>query len=320
MKYLLCLIAISFVKISIAQNLVPNPSFEDTIHCQTLLLEDLAGIIPNWRSCRQTADYFNTCHDVSTVHSVPANTSGYQQPATGNGYVGFFTNGIGQEIFGETLNAPLEIGESYYVSFKVSLANQSGIASDNLGVRFSNVVYRDSLNAGPLPAPLTNTVDVSSSLIVTDTLNWTIISGVFVADSAYSEIMVGAFRTASNQTTVGFNPFGYYYVDDVCVSTDSLECDLNTSTNHQTVQSKLSIYPIITHQAVNITFQQGLQQFNIFNAFGQSVYNSNITSLQQTIDVSQFPDGIYFVRAQTHQSLHRTGFGGVQTAKFVVQR
>ena len=72
---------------------------------------------------------------------------------------------------------------------------------------------------------------------------------------------------------------------------------------------KFRLFPNPTHQAVNLTLPQGTTQFEIFNAVGQSVYESNVSSLHQVVDVTKFSEGVYFVRVRSHQ--------GVQTQKFI---
>src|SRR5436189_139332 len=67
-----------------AQNLVPNPSFEDTVACPTTV--DQVYKATGWHSYRPSPDYFNTCADSASLFSVPYNAFGYQYPRTGNAY------------------------------------------------------------------------------------------------------------------------------------------------------------------------------------------------------------------------------------------
>jgi len=320
MKYVLCLLMLVSVKVSLAQNLVPNPSFEDYSDCPSDL--DQVFKCVDWFSRGGTSDYFNACCSCASptppIYSanVPENVVGFQEPASGQGYCGVvcYTNiEEYREYIGCRLKDSLEVGVKYYASIRVSLADTSYWASDKIGMKFRTAMPIIWPTAGYLS---NNQASVQPDSIISNDNDWTSVSGSFVADSAYNYLLIGNFFTDSMVSLQVNNPFGfltsYYYIDDVCVSTDSLTCaDFHLSTNHQSVQLTLSIYPTITHQAVNITFPQGSSTFNIFNAIGQSVYNSSVTSLHQTVDVSHFSEGIYFVRVQTHQ--------GVQTAKFVVQ-
>ena len=106
------------------QNLVPNPSFENVIQCPFSL--GLETYTSNWKSARETPDYFNTCAS-SSVAEVPSNNFGYQQPCTGNAYMGMLTYRSDSSLYTEAatvqLTSPLSIGQIYYVSFRLSLGS-----------------------------------------------------------------------------------------------------------------------------------------------------------------------------------------------------
>src|ERR1700722_4176269 len=67
-----------------AQNLVPNPSFEDTVSCPTSVDEVYRAVA--WSSFGETPDYFNSC-GIDEV-GVPKNELGYRSAATGHAYCG----------------------------------------------------------------------------------------------------------------------------------------------------------------------------------------------------------------------------------------
>ena len=127
-----------------AQNLVPNPSFEEYTTCP-----DNYYMLPtDWYSCSGTPDYFNSC-DSTGDYSVPNNGDGNQIAFNGVGYVGLYTvyysfmNGDYKEYIGCLLKTPLIIGAKYYISFYVSLADISNCASNNIGLLFSTKSYQD---------------------------------------------------------------------------------------------------------------------------------------------------------------------------------
>ncbi|GAB4284411.1 MAG: hypothetical protein Kow0068_09470 [Marinilabiliales bacterium] len=105
---------ILLVELCFNQNLVPNPSFEDTL-CSpwgTSLLICCAG----WTDYMFSPDFFTPGGD--SVVSVPDNLFGYQEPATGNCYASFiaYSNiGFYREVLGIELITPLEAGKKYYV-------------------------------------------------------------------------------------------------------------------------------------------------------------------------------------------------------------
>src|SRR5688500_10548560 len=71
------------------QNLVPNPSFEDTIACPDDF-NQVTSACKDWRAYTfGSPDYYNKCG--TWPMSLPLSFSGFQQPVDGNAYIGFLT-------------------------------------------------------------------------------------------------------------------------------------------------------------------------------------------------------------------------------------
>jgi hypothetical protein len=246
-----------------AQNLVPNSSFEEYDVCPNTISQ--ISRAKGWNAARPTPDYFNSCapyypHPISCV-AVPLNSFGYRTPASGNAYIGIISKSINnedREIIGAELVSPLQTGVKYYVSFKVSFIGQmyqpNRCSINKLGVLFSTSLY-DSLSF----APICNCAQVYSDSIISDTLNWTRITGAFVADSNYSFINIGRFFDDTNTDSIqisGTLGLAYYFIDDVCVSTDSVFTYSYTYTDitESNILSSIIIYPNPTTDFVNIDF------------------------------------------------------------------
>ncbi len=222
MKFFFTILFFCIVFTGTAQNLVPNPSFEDTVACPDWIsqVERAAG----WSQFRPTADYFNSCSN--SVYTVPYSL-GYQCASTGNAYCGIWcynsTLSNLREYIGRQLSTPLIIGQKYYITIRFNLSNGANCAVNKQGVLFSTVEYNNSNWA-----PITNFAHIYSTTIISDTLNWTNISGSFIADSAYQYIIIGSFFDDNNVDTFKINSsnncISYYYIDDVCISADSLTC------------------------------------------------------------------------------------------------
>ena len=75
--YFLFLTSFSFSQ----TNLVPNPSFEDTVNCRKWLIRYL--IVKTRSSFRDSPDYFNSCDPTLNNVSTPYNFGGFQIPKTG---------------------------------------------------------------------------------------------------------------------------------------------------------------------------------------------------------------------------------------------
>ena len=210
------------------QNLAPNPSFEDNDSCTQL---------PLWTEIN-SADYFDACFNYT-----PQNPFGFQYPASGDAYMGFFTHGNGsaipdyRELIGGPLLVPLIVGQKYFVSLKVNLANNptAQCATNNIGVLFTNKIYpKDTVILQPNTPFINNHAHVHTSNIISDTFNWTTISGSFMSDSVYHYIYIGNFFDDEHTDSIlldGDACNSYYFLDDICVSTDSLGCFPATGIN-----------------------------------------------------------------------------------------
>lgn len=112
------------------------------------------------------------------------------------------------------LRCPLDIGVTYYVEMYVNKANSSRYAIDQIGILFSVNAYDPFLATPQIVSPL--------GVYITDTLNWTLISGTFTADSSYAYITIGNFKNDANTNLIdpshGISPQCYYLFDDIFIS------------------------------------------------------------------------------------------------------
>jgi hypothetical protein len=155
-KFLLLFYSLVFSANVFGQNLVPNPSFEDTITCP--YYNGSLAPIANWHSFGNSVDCFHSC---SSTMRVPNSPFGYQYPHSGEAMIGLVTyvwpSSPGwpnyREYAGVKLLDTLNIGTKYYLSFYMNCAGYLPgwqiIAANKMGMRFSTVVY-DSLTP-PLP-------------------------------------------------------------------------------------------------------------------------------------------------------------------------
>jgi gliding motility-associated-like protein len=212
-----------------AQNLVPNPSFEDYTSCP-VSASDIGysssytsfPTVKKWvRASGATPDYFNAC--ATDTPSVPANFVGHQYARTGNGYAGviMYMNGLDYSEYIEAkLTDSLKAGQTYAVSFFVCLADKSRYATDKIAVHFSNSIYYNSTIGH-----ITLSEDVCSKAVnyLNDTTNWIQITGEYVAKGGEKWILMGKFadtgatRITTVHTASGSIPFAYLYIDDVSV-------------------------------------------------------------------------------------------------------
>lgn len=300
---------------SAQQNLVPNGDFEDTVSCP--YTSGQITLASGWNPYSSSPDYYNSCAAPSTDVSVPSNVMGYRNPASGNAYAGIInyvkneTNySLNREIIGRQLSSPLIIGQKYFASFKASLAIAYGanMATDKLGILFSTQSYTNT-DSTTIP-PIENFAQIYTDSVITDTVNWTMISGSFIADSSYNYISIGNFFKNQNTDTIQIvnSPISsgaYYFIDDIRVSTDSMY----TVTSVQSIsrQNSFSVYPnpstgIIKLKVAN---NQSLNIITIYNALGQSVYNYEFKK-SESLDLRFLDTGIYHVVIRNSQSQYST--------------
>ena len=316
MKPLYLLIAILFCtcQFSAAQNLVPNPSFEIYDTCPNNISQITR--CTSWKNFCGTPDYHNSCSldtffNGQKVVSVPQNFIGYQFAASGNGYVGIGPFELGPpwtEFIGSPLVNPLVVGKKYFVSFKISLADDANYACGRLGALFTTYSFQYSNPVSSLP----NRAMVYSTQIDTNKISWEQIFGSFIADSVYNYIVLGDFFPVISSDTIalhsGTTSAAYYYLDDVCVSTDSAfayNYSYSGISKANNSENKISIFPNPSNTTLTINFNENnFQSIAIVDVLGQQVFfDDKINSItKKEIDVSQFPDGVYIVQLNSSQA------------------
>ena len=297
-KYFLMLISMNVN----AQNLVPNPSFEDTVSCPDLLTQ--INKATGWMSFSKTPDYFNSCSpgNAQVPVSVPHNIWGDQSAFSGNGYVGLVaykagaTNG--REYVGAQLIEPLVIGQRYYVAFFVSsafgyLQNQfPSSACNNLGAKFTTTIHSE---ADPLYP--NNFAQVSDTSIIADTINWVKISGSFIADSNYNFISIGNFFDDFHTSTTLMGNLlndAYYYVDNIILTTDSsLIGVLPVEKN----KSEILVFPNPTSNILIIAGND-ISYFEIFDLMGRKIEVPiiKLNDSHYQVDLNFLSEEIYMIK------------------------
>ena len=313
MKQILTLFFSMNMLFGMGQNLAPNPTFEDTLECP-ISLGDFGNVV-SWSPYAQTADYFHTCNqDPFPSCGVPSNWYGFQYPRSGNAYYGMMTfagSSDYREIIGAELLEPLIAGQKYYASLNVCAANEiieSGYGSNKLGFRFLNTSY--SLIE---PITIDNFAHIYSDTIVLDTLNWVRLFGSFVADSAYTHVAIGNFFDAANTDTINWSGWetqvAYYFIDDVCISTDStLAQTFTTGIVENTPIRNLKIYPNPARRMATIEFKYiGHEKLEIFlfDSKGRLIQTiENLTTEKITIDTSNLASGMYCIQLSSSERVY----------------
>ncbi len=219
-------------------NLVPNWSFEDSVICPAP--PPIYSPIPKpWYYISSKAWFcqfrnFNRCSQISSA-SVPhnfdttANTMpSYQEPKTGDGYSLISTysegNPNGRIYIQAQLRQPLISQKKYWCSFWVSNVNVSRSSTNNIAMLITQaLIYADTIQ-NPCNGLLSSNPQIINhgNPIITDTLNWVRISGIYTAIGGEKYITLGNFKSDILTDTLpncSASPYigSGYYVDDVSV-------------------------------------------------------------------------------------------------------
>ncbi len=289
----LILISINFISLfANSQNLVINGDFETNVGCANLNCHIINA--PIWNPIGNIA-YFNVCSPSITCR-VPVNLNaltGYQWPHSVDAYSGFNTYYSGggnsaREYIWAPLNDTLKKDTEYCVEFYVNLCNNSKFATDAIGAYFS---------ANPVSCPgftclLPDTPQVSSILgtAITDTLNWTKISGSFIAKGGEHYIAIVNFLPDNLLTIVlsdSTQPYStYYYLDDVSVTL----CDSSSAIKELSGIQFIKVFPNPAKGLVTISSNKAISEICLLDVSGKLI-------LKQTggksIDVTAVADGFY---------------------------
>ncbi len=203
---------LSLLQLGFAQNLVPNPSFEQINDCN--LYFDQIEKAKFWKGYHFTPDVFHACSESAFLRT-PSNTFDVQTPASGKGYVGILTYHwkYDNELIGAQLLQPLQAGKKYEVKLKVSrAAAHARFASNNLGVLFSN---------DPEKAYESRRYHILATEVIEESDIWYEISAVIRPEQNYAYIVIGNFfpkkETTLREMESGSFDAAYYFIDDVSV-------------------------------------------------------------------------------------------------------
>jgi hypothetical protein len=299
MKKLIILLTLIIPNLSSGQNLISNPSFEDVYSIPSQMSQLSKAV--DWFSFNESPDLYSTLTSNNVV-GIPMNIGGYQNTFHGDNYAGFYAyleidSGNVREYVATELTTPLNIGNTYHVSFYVSLSEikdgEGNMAVGGLGALFTNTLYNNTTNVlMPNNAP-----HIYSSNIISDTINWINIQGEFIADSAYQYLAIGNFFDDLNTNSIQYFPtnnhdLSYYFIDSVTV----LDVTPNTGVSEIKPENICQVYPNPINGPVNISFEESTDVYvTIRNSLGQVVISHQFHNIKDAEINLNEPPGIYYV-------------------------
>ncbi len=307
-KFIIYLCLFSAIKAD-SQNLVLNPSFEDTIACPTTTAIPMQ--CEYWYTANiGSPDYFSEQPDIFCGTSpVPLSNAGYQYARTGIAYVGLgtfvssiFPNGINRrEYIGGELSDTLKQGHEYCVSFYISVAEELKYVTDGIGLYLSidsAVDYTINTNL-----PFVPQISNPSGNIIYDTLNWVQISGTYIANGGEKYFTIGNFKDDANTLIDSINNnvpqsryVSYLFIDDVSV----IDCTVGISeVNNNKDIGRLYPNPARTtvyYESELNDNENGLLE--LYDMLGNklSAYTLNHGKNKITIGTLNYARGVYMVK------------------------
>lgn len=213
---------------AMAQNLVLNPSFEQSKRC-VYGIGQFSSFVTDWSTPTfASTDYFNSC--TKGEASVPANFIGIQTPKEGASYAGFylFTEKNYREYVQGKLASTLEKDKKYVISFWISLSEASDYALNDIGVLLTQNKV-NALTDRPLsPKELSkggagdfHLYPIVSKLYYNDKQNWMRLRTTITATGSENYLVIGNFKTNGRTDKELAAPkrleIAYYFIDQVSV-------------------------------------------------------------------------------------------------------
>ena len=292
-----------------AQNLVPNHSFEEFTDCLEVNTAYTVETGPfGWFSAGGTGDYFMSCIPYGGFNGVPLSSWAFQYAQEGECYVGVVTyqEGTGvREYFMIELTQPLVVGQLYFASFYASptwggVPSQMYLASSHIGMLFTTLP-RHWNNAEPWPTG-GNFAHVYHPWLITDTVGWTLVSGGFVADSAYQYLMIGNHFDNAMTDTLHFadfpwNPTGHTLIDNVCVTADPKGCPFALGVPDHGLDA-VALFPNPTCGKVGLSAVPPGTRLTILDGMGRLVLREQTVAGAWRMDASAWAKGAYVLRLE----------------------
>ncbi|MCF8257638.1 MAG: T9SS type A sorting domain-containing protein [Flavobacteriales bacterium] len=306
------------------QNLVPNGDFEQYDHCP-----DLSGVwsinVLHWECCPYpgSPDFYHACAvplivppDTIHINGIPKNSSGYQHANSGDGYMGIFCS---HKLYPETreylqvlLQDSIVAGVRYKVSFYVSLAENQRYAISSLGAYISKVPPPAIFTSGNYGMLIASPQVLNSPLLIlTDTINWVLITDTF--NSRYGGeryLTIGNFHTDADSDTLLYNtdaPLGhlgsYYYIDDVSVI--ALDSIPNSVEENVVNSRRFAVYPNPNNGSMIVSYaltegETGI--LRVHNTVGLLVMEQSLNASQalMEVDLNGVGSGLYLLSIEVN--------------------
>ncbi|MBK8339249.1 MAG: T9SS type A sorting domain-containing protein [Flavobacteriales bacterium] len=283
-----------------AQNLVPNPSFEDTVDCETPTQCQLLKAT-HWRNPNTaTPDVWDA--DLVRECGFPMDSTeifGYQAPFHGSRCSGlYFWFGPGssdtREYLMIQLTSSLTSGSAYRVGLNYSRRDDFKWATDHIGVWLgTDSVFENTPNWLSL-TPQVRLYDPNSPYLSEADL-WVELADTLFAQGGEHWMIIGNFDVADSVNGIQVIPVGwsyaYYYIDQVSL--------VHLGEVQALPEPLLQVQLIAGSLQIQLPFGFQAQEITVRDVSGRSVLTQPIRSASSPIqvDLEDLSAGIYVLTA-----------------------
>lgn len=287
-----------------AQNLVPNPSFEDTVDCSTPTQCTLLKATHWYNPTISTPDVWDADTARLCGYDIRTQGVGQMQPQDGDRMAGGFfwdgpSNGPTREYMLTRLTEELAPEAAYQVSLWYVRNAAFGSAVDHIGIWLGN----DSIHEptwGPMDlVPQVRLRDPNSEYLTNGT-QWTQLVDTFTAMGGERWLVIGNFDPQDSIQAIVADPVApysncYYYVDHVAVEALH-EAGIQEFAN-------AAAYWDGRNLVLHAEGFYGTVTVDVLDALGRHVYHydAGFTEGQVAIPMDQYPRGLYVVRMRCAQ-------------------
>lgn len=277
-----------------AQNLIPNGDFESYSGCPTNFSQIDSALYWTTPTAISSSDYYNQCATSGSSVSVPFNGVGFQEASDGIAYSGIYLIIPSYANYREYIEVPLSdtlaANACYYFSMRVNLTNTCKYSTAVIGAYFSDSAITGV--TGFFPLPVVASISNSGGQEF-DTLNWTEVSGAYLATGNETYLIIGNFEDDNNTplTLVNNNaPFDFVYVlvDQVSLT------PCKPTSDESIINPVLKIYPNPSSDYLTIEIENNEEtEVTLYDLTGRKLIQQKFVNII-TINLKDVPCGFYW--------------------------
>ncbi len=236
---------------------------------------------------------------LNTTGGIPNYPEAYNFTVSGEGIEPFVING---ESYTLTLT-PAESTNIHLTGIVLTNPDCGGDCSSDLDITIT-------INVNPMVAQPEINGDNELDVRITPTTTYTVANNVEVGFSIEPE-EAGTLTPANDGKSVLVTWSETYKGDVILTAAPVSECNNGNGTKNITVKNstdvnefgaKASLYPNPTNGNVTIE-AEGMRRLTVVNELGQVVYDAEVSSNTETLNMSQFGVGVFMIRIYTHEGI-----------------